>query len=153
MPTEVWILLFVIAIPATWWAANALNRANGETSEQRVYANIAEPIFIEQQFFGYRWQQRAVEDYDYIIERLKECGNKHIKKENVHLFIHNFDVNNPIFDFADWRAKVLTDKQKILENFFIPLAERAAKNGDKAAAARYFAKAGIMDFAKEKSTT
>lgn len=151
MPTEVWILLFVVAIPATVWATNAFNKAKGETSEQRTYANWCEPIFVEQNMFGAWFQQRTIDEYDRVIALLKEHGNKHITPKDVHLFIHNFDVKNPILDFADWQSRVLVDKQKIKEQFFLPKAERAMQNGDKAAAARYFAKAGIVDFEKEKA--
>lgn len=151
MPTSVWILLLVIAVVGTWWLFVHLNKVSGETAEQRTYANYCEPIFIEQQFFGHRFQERAVEDYEYIVSRIKEHGNKYLNPEkDVHLFIHRFDVQNPILDFADWQIKVKQDQQKILQDFFLPMAARAEQSGDKAAAARFYAKAGT-DFVKDKN--
>lgn len=148
MQTEIWILILIACVSLTARLVVVWMEAKGETAEQRVYANWCEPIFIEQTFFGNWWQARAVEEYDYIVLRLKQHGNQYLDPDkDVHLFIHRFDVQNSILDFSDWQTKVKQDQQKIKHDFFLPKAVRAERHGDKAGAARFYAKAG-MDFVK-----
>lgn len=155
MPTSIWILILILAFVGAWYLFAYLHRERGSTAEMKTYANWHEPIFIEQQFFGYWWRDRAEEEYNLVVAKLKEHGNKFLNPaEDVHLFIHRLDVDNPILDFSDWRIQVRKEQSDILQNWFIPLANRAMASGDKAGAARMLRKAGVMvtaDFEPEKN--
>ena len=151
MVTSIWVLLLIISVVLTWHAFAYFHRQRGETAEQKTYANFCEPIFVEQTFFGTWWQERAVQEYDLIKSKLKEHGNQYLDPEtDVYLFIHRLDVDRPISDFSDWRLQIRQEQYRILENFFVPLADRANASGDKAAAARFLRKAGRpVEFVKE----
>lgn len=151
MKIEYVILLSLAFLVFGFLYANWRNHVAGENAEMKTYANWHEPIFVEQTFFGAWWQERAVEEYDMIRAKLKEHGNQFLDPlKDVHLFIHRLDVDHPILDFADWRLQIRKEQAQILENFFIPLANRAAQSGDKAMAARLLQKAGRnVEFVKE----
>lgn len=151
MPVEIAIILLIVAVFFTVRITLAYLQKQGEKSEAWHWANYRTPLIYEQADHTDRAAMQALEQYENALAKLREHGNLFLSTSDVHRWIWKTDTNTKT-DFEAWKFENVTRRVRVFEDFFRQKAENARKNGNDAAAARFFAMSeSAADFVKNEN--
>lgn len=152
MQTEYWLLLLIIAVLLTLFAARYYAQKAGETSEAVTWANYRQPLIFEQPNYGDAAALPTIRAYENALEKLKEHSNAYLTKNDVHCWIHKTDAENTGVDFEQWAFYNVTRRQRVFSDFYTAKAKAAKAAGKEIEAAHFIAKAQFVpfDFEPEK---
>ena len=119
-----WILLAILAGFVIGFILN-LKRLDKRalTDEQLFFANIREPRFYVQRDATPAAAASAIAEYEKCLAMLEECGNKHLHKTDVYLFIYRANESKaqgnsfPATDFEAFEVQAEVAKMRIREEF------------------------------------
>lgn len=153
MQTEYWLLLLIIAVLLTLFAARYYAQKAGETSEAVTWANYRQPLIFAQSNYGDESALLTIRQYENAIAKLKEHGNEHLTKADVFLWIHKADAEKTGVDFEAWDYyNRVTRAPRVMFDFYTAKAKAAKAAGKEMEAAHFIAKAQFVpfDFEPEK---
>lgn len=160
MPTEIVLLLLLIAVILTIIGTRIYLQKEGEQSEAWRWANYSTPLIFEQYNHTDEAALIALRQYENALAKLKEHGNKYLLMRNdkgeivapyVQKWIWKTDLKVKT-DFEAWKFENVSREVKLWEDFWREKGQNARAKGQEAEAARFFAmSASAADFEKDEN--